>query len=139
MPASTLHESAQQEALDAYISMCKSTTQDARVQEDARVGHVTRASKKMPASPRHTHVERYVRRPPCARPSDARVGHVITALAFPRVRQRWPRLHDACKDACVACYSKRQRWPRPGRLQGSRLGPAASIFQATFSPRSGAT
>src|SRR4051812_22926512 len=37
MPSSTLHKSAQQEAPDAYISMCKSIIQDARVQEDARV------------------------------------------------------------------------------------------------------
>src|SRR3954467_11353890 len=75
MPASTLHKSAQQEAPDANISMCKSTTQDtraqkmpasiasgarprrcprlpplARVQEDARVYLLSRASKKMPAS-----------------------------------------------------------------------------------------
>src|SRR4051812_29795880 len=33
MPASTLHKSAQQEAPDAYISMCKSTTQETRVQK----------------------------------------------------------------------------------------------------------
>src|SRR5436190_22014049 len=31
MPSSTLHQSAQQEASDAYIFMCKSTVQDARV------------------------------------------------------------------------------------------------------------
>src|SRR3954463_10601051 len=37
MPASTLHKSAQQEAPNAYISMCKSTTQDTRVQENAHV------------------------------------------------------------------------------------------------------
>src|SRR3954470_17920609 len=30
--------------------------------------------KKMPASPHHTRVERYARRPPCMRPRDARVG-----------------------------------------------------------------
>src|SRR3954469_16325056 len=33
MPASTLHKSAQREAPDAYISMCKSTTQETRVQK----------------------------------------------------------------------------------------------------------
>src|SRR3954471_14098314 len=37
MLASTLHKSAQQEAPDAYISMCKGKTQDTRIQEDARV------------------------------------------------------------------------------------------------------
>src|SRR3954467_2894855 len=33
MPTSTLHKSAQQEAPDAYISMCKSTTQETRIQK----------------------------------------------------------------------------------------------------------
>src|SRR3954468_18923556 len=50
MPSSTLHKSAQQEALDAYIFMCKSTVQDARVAmsyahpRDARVSSL-RASR----------------------------------------------------------------------------------------------
>src|SRR4051812_39293175 len=48
MPASTLHKSAQQRALDAYIFMCKSTTQDTRVQEDARVHLLWHASKRCP-------------------------------------------------------------------------------------------
>src|SRR3954470_5425446 len=45
MPSSTLHKSAQQEASDTYISMCKSTMQDARIKEDA---HVDASSKRCP-------------------------------------------------------------------------------------------
>ena len=116
-----------------------------------------RELKKMPASPRHTRGEGYARRPPCARPrdtrvghvirvsascarpKDARVGHVIPASAFPRIGQRWPRLLRRVQRCTRRLLPERQIWPRPRQLQGSRLGPAASIFQATFSPRSGAT
>ena len=154
MPTSTLHKSAQQEAPDAYIPMCKSTIQDAHVQEDARVDassrkcprrHVIRAWKdtrvgllaRVQGIP--TSATSHACRPPCVRPSDARVGHVVPALAFPRVRQRWPRLLRRVQRCTRRLLPERQRCARPRRLQGLRLGPAASIFQATFSLRLGAT
>src|SRR5436189_1071 len=49
-----------------------------------------RELKKMPASPRHTRVERYARRPPCARPKDTRVGHVTRASASLRPPKSTP-------------------------------------------------
>src|SRR3954465_4753375 len=97
MPSS-LHKSAQQEALDAYIFMCKSTIQrcarprdtrvattcthprDTRVAmtctrlRDARVGLLARVQEP-PAS-----ATSYARLP-MARVEDARVGHVISASA----------------------------------------------------------
>src|SRR3954462_11959324 len=84
MPTSTLHQSAQQGAPEAYISMCKSTTKDTRVQK-IRASASLRASKRCPRQPRHTRVEG------------------IRASTSSCVRQRWLRQHDACKDARVAC------------------------------------
>src|SRR3954468_22141962 len=74
MPASTLHKSAQQGAPEAYISMCRSTTKDTRVQK-IRASASLRASKRCPRRPRHTRVEG------------------IRASTSSCVRQRWPRQH----------------------------------------------
>src|SRR3954464_3781940 len=55
MPSSSLHKSAQQEASDAHIFMCKSTIQDARVA-------TSYARPRIPASSRHARVQGYPRR-----------------------------------------------------------------------------
>src|SRR3954470_749108 len=97
MPSS-LHKSAQQEALDAYIFMCKSTIQicarpsdtrvattctrprDTRVAmtcallRDARVGLLARVQETPASATSYTRL-------PMARVEDARVGHVIPASA----------------------------------------------------------
>ena len=90
------------------------------------------------------------RRPACARPRDARVGHVIRASAygarrrcprwtrhprvgFPRVGQRWPRLLRRVQ-RCTRRSLLAPKMAASRQLQGSRLGHVASFFQATFSP-----
>src|SRR4051812_16656927 len=119
MSASTLHKSAQQEALDAYISMCKSTTQETRAQ-------------KMPASTSSG-----------ARPRRRLRCHLVYAwkdtrvhplgvhtkmhapYARPRRYARWPlparakdgrASMDACKDARVAPVSRAAKMRASGRL-----------------------
>src|SRR3954467_2507206 len=105
MPTSTLHKSAQQEAPDAYISMCKSTTQETRIQKipaSTLYGthprrcprrYLIHAWKDTRVHPLGVHTEmhapyacprRYVRRPLPARAKDGRASM------------------DACKDARVA-------------------------------------
>src|SRR5436190_21583559 len=75
MPSS-LHKSAQQEASDAYIFMCKSTIQDARVA-------TSYARPRIPASPRHTRVQGCPRR------------HVMRASAY-GARPEMPALATSC-------------------------------------------
>src|SRR4051812_39788055 len=138
MPASTLHKSAQQRAPDAYIFMCKSTTQDTRAQEDARVHLLWRASK------------RYARRPPCARPRDTRVGLLAcvqempasaTSYARPRGHVRRPppacakdgrASMDACKDARVAPVARAAKMHASGRLWSFDRVVVASVLPSTF-------
>src|SRR3954468_15747264 len=67
MPTSTLHKSAQQGAPEAYISMCKSTTKDTRVQKIHASASLC-ASKRCPHRPRHTRVQ-----------EDTRVGLLLRA------------------------------------------------------------
>src|SRR3954462_15114904 len=107
MPASTLHKSAQQEApRRLHLHVQEHNSRDAHP-KDARVDPLWRASKKMPASPPHTRVERYARPPPRRAYRDARA----TSYARPRGYTRRPppacakdgRANmDACKDARVA-------------------------------------
>src|SRR5436190_16949076 len=63
MPASTLHKSAQQRAPEAYISMCKSTTQDARAQKMPASTFSGARPRRCPRRPPHTRVEGYARHP----------------------------------------------------------------------------
>src|SRR3954470_6788905 len=108
MPSSTLHKSAQQRAPDAYIFMCKSTTQDIRAQKmpaSTSSGtrprrcprrHLIHAWKDTRVHPLGVHTEmhvpyahprRYARRPFPARAKDGRASM------------------DACKDARVAPFA----------------------------------
>src|SRR3954462_5163217 len=97
MPSSTSHKSAQQEASDAHISMCKSTIQRCarrhviRASKGTRVATVIRASKNTRvatscARPRDTRVGLLARVQ-----EDARVGHVIRASAY-GARPKMPAL-----------------------------------------------
>src|SRR4051812_13037195 len=112
MPASTLHKSAQQGAPDAYISLCKSTTQDTRVQKMPTSTPMS-ASKRCPRRP-HTRVERYARRPPMRAYNDARATSIRAAKTYarrppPACAKDGRANMDARKDARVApCYSRRK-------------------------------
>src|SRR3954467_10141516 len=121
MPASTLHKSAQQEALNAYIF---------HVQEHNQRHACTKKihAPQLACSKRHVYLS-------CAHPRDARGGHLIRALA--RYARRPPM--RAYKDARVTfirafkTYARppsscmRQRWPRQqGRVQKVHASPAAA-------------
>src|SRR5436190_14157028 len=97
-----------------------------------------REFKKMPASPRHTRVERYARRPPCVHPRDTRVGHVIRVW---KIYARRPssayakdgRVYiDACKDARVASYL----CTKDGRVRGGYRDRDLVSLPPFFQPRS---
>src|SRR5436189_1581778 len=69
MPASTLHKSAQQKGPERlHLHVQEHNLRHACLRRCPR----RREFKKMPASPHQTRVERYARRPPCARRKDAR-------------------------------------------------------------------
>src|SRR4051812_22611540 len=150
MPASTLHKSAQQEAPDAYIF---------HVQEHNQRHACTKKihAPQLACSKRRVHLS-------CARPRDARSGHLMRALA--RYAHRPPM--RAYKDARITfIYASKtyahppsscmhQRWPHQqgrvqkmhaspsaarvakmrasGQLQELRLTLHASVLPATFSP-----
>src|SRR3954464_7731607 len=137
MPASTLHKSAQQEAPDAYIYMCKSTTQETRVQKipastlyGARPRrclrrHLMHACKDTRVHPLGMHTEmhapyarprRYARRPLPASAKDGRTSM------------------DACKDARVAPVARAAKMRASGRLWSFDRVFVASYLPATFAP-----
>src|SRR5436190_15355352 len=88
MPASTLHKSAQQGAPEAYIFLCKSTTQDTRAQQ-------------MPASTfSGARPRRCPCRPPCERPKDAR------ATTYARGKIHAPPPGRAYRDARATSYAR---------------------------------
>src|SRR3954471_4858883 len=79
-----------------YLHVQEHNSRYARL-KDARVYLLWRASKKMPASPPCTRVERYARPPLRHVYRDARAIHAskkIRASASPCARQRWPRQHE---------------------------------------------
>src|SRR4051812_12640938 len=93
---------------DAYISLCKNTTQGTRVQKMPASTPMC-ASKRCTHRPLHTRVERYARRPPMraykearatsyARLRDTRVGLFLRApnMAAPT----WTRAKDARVAPC---------------------------------------
>src|SRR4051812_44029881 len=95
MPAaSTLHKSAQQGAPDAYISLCKSTTQDTCVQKMPASTPI-RASKRCPRRP-HTRVEDTRAAPLCvhtkmhAPPPYARLRHTRVDLLLRALKMAAP-------------------------------------------------
>src|SRR2546430_7292006 len=87
MPSSTLHKSAQQEASDAYIFMCKSTIQDARVA-------TSYARPRIPASPRHARVQG-IPASASLRASKRMLASAMSYARLPLARvprcPRWPR------------------------------------------------
>src|SRR3954462_14824947 len=85
-----------------------------------------RELKKMPASPRHTRVERYACRPPCARPKDARVGLPLHASRDGRVYMTRAKMH-----ASPAIQSARD-----GRVQGGYRDRDLVLPPPSFKPRS---
>src|SRR5436190_7928498 len=107
--------------------------------KDARVYLLWRASKKMPASPPHTRVERYARPPPRRAYRDA----CATSYARPRRYARRPlparakdgrASMDACKDARVAPVARAAKMCVSGRLWSFDQVFVASYLLATFSP-----
>src|SRR3954463_16520868 len=80
--------------------------------------------------------KRYARRPPCVRPRDARVGHVICASKAyacrpPPACAKGGRANmDACKDARVAPVARAAKMRASGRLWSFDRVVVASVLPA---------
>src|SRR4051812_15936643 len=161
MPASILHKSAQQEAPDAYISVCKSTNLYMRAQKDARATYCARGQD---MHARHSNLRacKDARTASLARVQDIRAlllpcaqrctqGPLLHASKrCPRgllgVRTRHARAASSCvrlKMAVSTAARAKMLAPPPatrdakmhasGRLRGGRPSLSTSVLSATFS------